>query len=243
MDINKSFSFAFEDSQWVNKLGIGALITLIPILNFAWTGYTVDLMRNVMKDAVEPLPTWDDLGQKFTDGLMLFVAGFVYVLPILVVTCLPLSFMVVPAILSGNSDTQDIADAIAAAGSAVFFCLLCIFFLYMLAFSVIYPAITVLFAREGSFASCFKFREVFDLIRKNSSAFFTAWAVNIGVSLAASVALGILQTILGFIFCIGWIISLVLTFGVIVYTSVVSAHLFGQFGRIAFTGSDALVPA
>jgi hypothetical protein len=243
VDINKSFSFAFADNQWVNKLGIGALITLIPILNFAWTGYMVELMRNVMKDTAEPLPTWDDLGQKLTDGLMLFVAGFVYVLPILMVTCLPLSFMIVPAILSEYSDTQDIADVITAAGSAVFFCLLCVFFLYMLAFSVMYPAIMVLFARERTLASCFKFSEVFDLIRKNSSTFLTAWAVNIGVSLAASVALGIAQTILGFIPCVGWIAALALTFGVIVYTSVVYAHLFGQFGRIAFTGSDPLAPA
>ena len=64
MDINKSFSFAFEDNQWVSKFSMGALITLIPILNFAWTGYMVQLMRNVMNNVTEPLPTWDDLGKK-----------------------------------------------------------------------------------------------------------------------------------------------------------------------------------
>jgi hypothetical protein len=243
MDISKSFSFAFEDDQWVNKFGMGALITLIPILNFAWTGYMVELMRNVMNEAPEPLPTWDDLGRKFNDGLILVLAGFVYILPILAVACLPLSFMVVPAILSGNGDMQEIADAIAGIGGVVFVCLLCVFFVYALALSVIYPAIMVLFAREGTFASCFRFREVFDLIGKNSSPFFTAWAVNIGISLAASLALGIVQTILGFIPCVGWIAAIVLTFGVIIYTSVVYAHLFGQFGRLAFTQSDSLVPA
>lgn len=243
MDISKPFSFAFEDDQWVNKFGMGALITLIPILNFAWTGYMVELMRNVMNDAPEPLPTWDDLGRKFNDGLILVLAGFVYILPILAVACLPLSFMVVPAILSGNGDMQEIADAVAGVGSVVFFCLLCVFFVYALALSVIYPAIMVLFAREGTFASCFKFREVFDLIGKNSSPFFTAWAVNIGISFAASLVLGLVQTILGFIPCVGWIAAIVLTFGVIIYTSVVYAHLFGQFGRLAFTQSDSLVPA
>jgi hypothetical protein len=243
MDISKSFSFAFEDNQWVGKFSLAALITLIPILNFAWTGYMVELTRNVMNDVAEPLPTWDGLDRKFSDGLILFLAGFVYILPILAVACLPLGFMVVPAILSGNGDMQEIADAMAGVGSMVFLCLLCVFFIYMLALSVIYPAIMVLFAREGTFASCFKFREVFDLIGKNSSPFFTAWAVNMGVSLAASLALGIVQTVLGFIPCIGWIAGLVLTFGVIVYTSVVYAHLFGQFGRMAFTGSDSPVPA
>jgi hypothetical protein len=63
MDISKPFSFAFEHNQWVNKLGLGAWITLIPVLNFAWTGYMVELMRNVMKDAPELLPSWDDLSR------------------------------------------------------------------------------------------------------------------------------------------------------------------------------------
>lgn len=69
MDISKPFSFAFGDNQWVNKLGLGALITLIPVLNFAWTGYMVELMRNVMKDAPQLLPSRDDLSRKFNEGL------------------------------------------------------------------------------------------------------------------------------------------------------------------------------
>jgi len=50
MNIGKSFSFMFEDKQWVSKLGLGALITFIPILNFAWTGYMVGVIRNVMNN-------------------------------------------------------------------------------------------------------------------------------------------------------------------------------------------------
>lgn len=240
MNISKSFSFAFEDQQWVSKFGLGALITLVPILNFAWTGYMVELMRNVMNNTAKPLPSWDDIGRKFSDGLILVLAGLVYALPILVVACLPLSIMIIPAILSGNADTESIANAIAGVGSAVFFCLLCVFMIYALALSVVYPAILVLYAREGTFAACFKFREVFDLIGKNSSPFFTAWAVNIGVSFAVSFVVGIAQTILSFIPCLGWIAALVLTFGVIIYTSVVYAHLFGQFGNIAFTQGESL---
>ena len=243
MDINKSFSFAFEDNQWVSKFSMGALITLIPILNFAWTGYMVELMRNVMNNAAEPLPTWDDVGKKFNDGLVLLLAGLVYALPILVVVCLPLGFMIVPAVLSGNSDMQEIANAMAGVGAAVFFCLLCVFFVYVLALSFIYPAVMVLYAREGTFAACFRFREVFDLIGKNSSPYITAWAVNTGVSFALSLVVGLVQTILGFIPCVGWIAAIVITFGIIIYTSVVYAHLFGQFGRLAFGQSESLVQA
>lgn len=233
MNIGKSFSFVFEDKSWVSKLGLGALVTLIPLLNLAWSGYMVGIIRNVMNGAPEPLPTWDDLGKKFMDGLLLTLAGLVYALPIIVVFCLPLSFMIVPAILAGESDMQGLAEAIAGVGSALFVCLLCVFIVYALALSVIYPAILVIFAREGTFASCFKFREVISLISKNTTPFLTAWAVNIGFSFTVSFAIGIIQTVLNLIPCIGQIASIVLTFGIVVYATAVYAHLFGQFGNEA----------
>jgi hypothetical protein len=119
MNIGKSFSFVFDDKQWISKLGLGALITFIPILNFAWTGYMVGIIRNVMNNAQEPLPAWDDFGKKLTDGLLLAVASIVYSLPIIIVFCLPMSFMIVPAILAGNTDMQELANAVAGLGSAL----------------------------------------------------------------------------------------------------------------------------
>jgi len=243
MNIGKSFSFMFEDKQWVSKLGLGALITFIPILNFAWTGYMVGVIRNVMNNEPEPLPNWDDFGKKLTDGLLLVVAGLVYALPIIVLFCLPLSFMVVPAILSGNTDTQGLAEVIAGLGSALFICLMCVFAIYALALSVVYPAILVIFAREGTLASCFKFRDVFGLISRNTSPFLTAWGVNIGLSFAISFVIGIAQTILNFIPCLGQIAALVLTLGVVVYSTVVYSHLFGQFGAAAYGANQAMTPS
>ncbi|MCC7512114.1 MAG: DUF4013 domain-containing protein, partial [Anaerolineae bacterium] len=83
MDINKAFTYPFEDKQWISKLGMGAIIGLIPILNFAWTGYMVGLLRNVSNGEAEPLPNWDNIEKKFMDGLILAAAGLVYGLPIL----------------------------------------------------------------------------------------------------------------------------------------------------------------
>jgi len=242
MDIGKSFSFPFEDKEWISKLGLGAVIAMVPILNFAWSGYMVEIIRNVMNNVQEPLPNWDDIGKKFSNGLILTLAGLVYSLPMLIVICLPLSIMVVPAILAGNGDMQDIANAIAGAGSILFLCLLCVFFVYALLLSVIYPAILIIFVREGTFASCFKFREVFDLIGKNTSNFFTAWGVSVVASLAVGFVVSIAQLVLNFIPCLGQIISLVLTIGIVVYTSAIYSHLFGQFGRSAFGQNQAMTP-
>ena len=233
MDIGKSFSFPFEDKGWISKLGLGAVITLVPILNFAWTGYVVQLIRNVMDGQQEPLPAWDDFSKKFTEGLVLGLAGLVYSLPMMIVFCLPLSIMVIPAIMSGNGDMQDIRNAIAGAGSALFLCLICAFSIYALVLSAVYPAILIVFSREGTFVSCFKFREVFDLIGKNTSTFFTAWIVGIAAGFGVGLVAGFAQFILNLIPCLGQIASLVLTFGIVAYTSVVYTHLFGQFGMIA----------
>lgn len=243
MNVGKSFSFVFDDKQWVSKLGLGALVTLIPILNFAWSGYMVGIIRNVMNGASEPLPTWDDLGKKFMDGLLLTAAGFVYALPIILVICLLLSFMIVPAVLAGDSDFQGLANAVAGLGTVLFILLSCVFIVYVLALSVVYPAILVIFAREGTFASCFNFREVFSLIGKNTTPFVTAWAVNIGLSFIIGIVIGIAQTVLNFIPCIGQIASIVITFGVVVYATAVYAHLFGQFGNVAAGQGTSLTTA
>lgn len=242
MDINKSFSFPFEDNQWVSKLGLGAVIAMIPILNFAWSGYMVELIRNVMNGAREPLPNWDDFGKKFNDGLMLFLAGLVYALPLLVVICLPLSIMVVPALMSGNQDLQGLAEGIMGASSILFLCLLCVFGIYSLILSVVYPVILVLYAREGTLASCFKFREVFDLISKNMSPFLTAWGISLVAGFVVGLVAGLFQ-VLNVIPCIGQIISFVLTIGTVVYTSAIYSHLFGQFGRMVFGQTEVMLPS
>ena len=88
MDAEKSFTFPFEDKEWISKLGLGAVIGIVPILNFAWSGYLVDIIRNVMNQRdSKPLPTWDDLDKKFNEGLILFGAGLVYAPPILIAFC------------------------------------------------------------------------------------------------------------------------------------------------------------
>jgi hypothetical protein len=242
MDIGKSFTYPFEDKQWVSKVGLGAVVSLVPVLNFAMTGYMIQIVRNMMEDVQEPLPNWDDLGKKFMDGLMLVLAGLVYALPVIVLSCLPLSIMTIPAIIaSGNSDFQDISNAITGAGGVLFAAMTCIFVVYGLVLSVIFPAIYVNYAKEGTFASCFHLREVFNIIGKNAGAFFTAWGMSLVAGLAIGLVAGIVGSILGLIPCIGWIASIIISLGVGVYVMMIYAHLFGQFGKQAF-GETPLIP-
>ncbi|MGE5376195.1 MAG: DUF4013 domain-containing protein [Bacteroidota bacterium] len=243
MDIGKSFSYPFEDKQWVSKMGLGAVISLVPILNFAMTGYMIGIVRNLMDGESEILPQWDDLGKKFKDGLILVLAGLVYALPVIVLSCLPLSVMTIPAILSSNSsgNVQDIANAITGAGGVLFAGMMCLFVVYGLALSVIFPAIYVNYAKQKTFASCFQLREVFNIISRNAGAFFTAWGISLVAGLVVGMVAAVANTVLGLIPCIGWIVAIVITLAIGVYLSMIYAHLFGQFGQQAF--GQNLVPA
>jgi len=242
MDAEKSFTYPFEDDQWLSKLGLGAIISIVPILNFAWSGYLVDIIRNVMDHDPKPLPTWDDLGKKLSDGLILFGAGLVYALPILLVFGLPLSLAAFSGLVSGNNNMQDVGRMLTETGSVLFFGLLCVLVLYGIVLSIVYPAVLVLFARERTFASCFRLREAFELISRNAGPFFTAWALSMAAALAVGLVSGFVNLLVGWVPCIGWMIGLVLSLGSGVYMTAIYAHLFGQFGIIAFE-QNQLVPA
>jgi hypothetical protein len=232
MNIQKALSYPFEDKQWTGKVGIGVLISIVPILNFAWLGYIIELMRQVIKGNPLPMPDWNNLGKKFMDGLFLFLAGFVYALPVILLIGVPLAVMIVPAILAGNSNNQSIASAIATAGSMVAMCLTCVFLLYALALSVLFPAIYVEYATKGTFASCFNFKDIFAQIGKNTGVYFTAWGVYLGVAIGASLVGGIIGSLLGWIPCLGQLIAVVVGVASGIYALLVFAHLFGQYGAM-----------
>ena len=238
MDAEKSFTFPFDDKDWLTKLGLGAIISLVPILNFAWSGYLVGIIRNVMNNDPSPLPTWDDLEKKFSEGLILFGASLVYASPLLIALCLPLGMTGASGLLSGDSNLQVLSQRLAEAGGVLLFCIICGFLLYGIALSIIYPAILVIFSREGTFASCFRLREAFALISKNAGPFFTAWVLSVAASLGAGLLVGFINLVVGFVPCVGWIVGLALSMISGVYATAVYAHLFGQFGRAAFQGDE-----
>ncbi len=236
MDIGKAFGFQFEDKRWLNKLSLAAAITAVPILNLAFSGYVVDALRNVARGSSEPLPEWDDLGKRFVEGAILFAATFVYALPGLLLICLPTSLFVLSGALSGDQNLQSLGSTIRSAGGALFFCLLCALLLYALLLSIIHPAITILFSRKGTFASCFQIREALQLVRQDVRGFFTAWLGYVIATIVVALVVGLIGALTGSIPCIGWAVGVVLSLGSLVYVATVYAHLFGQFAQTTSGG-------
>jgi ABC-type phosphate transport system permease subunit len=112
MNIGKSFSFVFEDPRWVTKVGIGTLVlilssllssVLIGILGyFIIAGYGLEVLRNVRKGELYPMPEWRDRwGEWLVLGVKAAVAVLVWSLPTIIIA-LPMG---VGLALLGNNDS------------------------------------------------------------------------------------------------------------------------------------------
>ena len=236
MQIGKAFSFAFEDKSWLTKLLLGSVVSIVPILNFAWTGYIVQIVKNVIDGRPEPLPEWgDDFGKRFVDGLILTVAQFIYSLPLVLVICVTSGFMFIPAIISGGGQvSDDTINTLLAGSSLLWFCLICLLSIYALVLAVLLPGILANFAQKRTFASCFELGQVYRTVSVHGSSYFMVVLMLIVIALAAGLVIGGVGGVLGLIPCVGWIISLVITMVGFAYFGAVSGHLVGQYGVEAY---------
>ncbi|UCD97694.1 MAG: DUF4013 domain-containing protein [Chloroflexota bacterium] len=229
MDIGKSFSYPFEDDDWLSKLFLGAVVSIVPILNFAWTGYTVDIVRNVIDGVSRPMPEWSDFGDKFVKGFIIWAAGFIYSLPAILLGCLPLGILfILPVSREVSTGSTTATDTFFSIFTGVGILFACIIFLYALALSFYFPAVFINFAKKGTFGSCFEIGEIIKVVSQNTGKYLTAWLVSIVGGIVVGVVVSILTSVLGFIVCIGWILSWVASALSSVYLFTVLAHLFGQ---------------
>jgi hypothetical protein len=227
MDVGKSFSYQFEDEKWLSKLFIAALVSAVPILNFAFVGYMVDVLRNVEQRALRPLPEWTEFGEKFVKGFWLFLAGLIYSIPALVLGCIPMSAFFLPA-LSESSNVQEGLLAAASGVGLVFGCLLVI---YGLLLTFYFPAVYINFSRKGTLASCFEFSAIFKTVSANLNKYLTAWLISLVAGIVVGLVIGLVSTVLQFIPCQGQILGWIL--GAIggVYIMTIYAFLFGQVAQ------------
>ncbi len=235
MDVGKSVGYVFEDQKWTNKLLIGMLVSIVPIINFALLGWVIDIMRNVSRREPLPLPEWDDFGEKFIKGAILFVVGLIYSLPVLLIVC-PMMFL---PFLRGDIG-QDGRQAITSMFVGTTLALTCVISLYGLLLSFLMPAIYLNFARKGTFSACFEFGEIWRSMSRNLGDYIVAWLIIIVVGVAVTFLIGLVAGIVAFIPCCGWILSWVLLGSAGVYILAVFGHLFGQIG--AEPPGQAIVP-
>jgi hypothetical protein len=159
-----------------------------------------------MASEPRPLPEWSDLGDKFVKGLVLSVVAVVYMLPVILLACLLGSVLLV----AGNGGEDAMRGAI--------LCTQCLWFLWGLLVSAVFPAAVVRYAQTGEFSAAFRFGEIFSLIAANVGNYVVV--VLLGWVASAIAGFGVLLCIVGVFFTSFW-------------SYLVMAHLWGQLGRPA----------
>lgn len=204
MEFGKSFTYQFADPDWIKKIGIAALLSLIPILGLIFVaGWGVEITRRVIQRASVVLPDWTDFGSYFAKGLQVLVIGLVYALPVILISACIQAFTLVPM-------DQDVATT---AITVLSICISCVSVIYGIVIAFMFPAALGSFAVTGKLNAAFRLAEVFGLVRAAPVAYLLVFAGSIAASVIAS--LGILACVIG-VFFTG------------AYASTVNMHLIGQ---------------
>jgi hypothetical protein len=196
MDVGKAFTFVFDDENWIVKVLIGGVLSLIPFVGgILVSGYGLELMKNVIQGESKPLPEWDDWGNKLVKGIMYIVIGLVYAAPIVIVA---LCFGVLMAGVGATGSE----DAINAFGSLGGICIGGLSIVYGLLITLVMPAAFGRYLETDDLSAAFRFGEVFALVRDNIGAWLIVLVLTWLAGLLAS--FGVILCVIGVLFTGVW---------------------------------------
>ena len=227
VDIKRALTCAFEDPDWLDRVGLGTLISLVPILNLASLGYKVELSRRVMRGESRPLPTWDELGKKLVDGLLWFIALLIYQIPAALLMAGPLA-LVVPAFLMPREQLP-VALVVAI---LVWVLVGGLGLLVELAVLFFYPAIYLQYVRRGDFTACFDWPAIMELVRRHTNPYITVVLGSLLATVIYTVGISVAGTVAYAVPCFGWIIEMVLLGVGMFWWYTVIGHLVGQLAAL-----------
>ena len=233
MDFGKAFTYMFQDPNWIAKLGIGTLLVLVGIVLsplfigflplLIVTGYSLVALDNVRLGHEHPLPEWQDWGKFFMLGLKLFVALFIWALPVIIGFVPVLAGSVLTD--NGNSSgTGPIAALLIICGS-------CLMILWGLFIALLTPAIYARLAATNRFGAAFELGKIWEFTRDNLGnvivAIVLVWLAGLIAAIAGTLGFAAL--------CIGALITIPLAS---LWQYLVQAHLFGQIAEHSVTAIE-----
>jgi hypothetical protein len=207
-DLGKAFTFVFKDPKWFTKFLIGAVFMVLSIFIvgiFILAGYFVQVVQRVMHKEQNPLPEWTDIGVKLVLGLKFCVVYLVYLLPIILLY-IPIVLL---ALLGSLLELGNITDAFVGIYAML---IMLIIIPYSLFLALMLPIISYRFAANESIGEALDLVAVVRSFREN-------WQ---NTTIVALIAIGI-QSFAG----IGIVVFLIGVFFTVLYSYLVSAHMFG----------------
>ncbi len=224
MDVGRSISYVFQDPQWLKKIVIGGLLSIIPIFGtFVTIGYWIRVAQGVANGYELPLPEWDDFGGDFIRGLKAFVALIVWAIPLIILfTC-----GAIPFSLAGNSSN----GAVSAFGVLFGVGFYGIATLCSLALAFVAPVIVGRVVMQNSVNAAFDFSTIINESRANAVPLLIIVGMTLVLRFVAG--FGIILCFVGIFFT--WFLSYVML-----------SHLYGQLwrrlGTYVPTGTGTIIP-
>lgn len=206
MDLNRAFSFVFEDEDWIAIILLFGLTLLIPILGtITMTGLTLLVADRVRRGDNRPLPRSQDFALVLRHGLFGSGIAIYYSLPLIVISIIFSCIF----FLVGLTDSETLL----LITSLVALCLSLPLILLSLVIQPLTFAAQARFLRTGSMGAALRFGPVFAALRAHLSQWLVLW---------------LLSLLCGFVASLG---GIVFFFGVIAtapFAAAVFGHLFGQ---------------
>jgi hypothetical protein len=217
MDFGKAFTFVFDDEDWIQKVLIGGILGLIPVVNLIVLGYGLKVLKNVADGVEHPLPDWTDFGDYFVQGLMSFLGCLIWAAPLIVLGILSSAIR-----WATGYDLRSDQSAWYYSGQACIWGMECLSGLYGLFLGIVLPAAITEYAINSEFGAFFQFGEIFKYIK-----------ANLGNYVIALLLIAVAQFISGFgliLCCVGVVFTEF-------WATVVGGHLLGQVYRTSKTPS------
>lgn len=229
LDFRRSVTFPFRDDNWSKQMLIGAGVYLVPILNFALSGYGLDVQRRVARGEDVPLPTWNDLSAHLMDGLKLLAVQAIYSIPAFLIMALMVAMSVVFSV-----STQDVEESLRDSTAATFGALMVILFalllLYVLIYAFMTPAVQIQVARSEQIASVFRFNEMFTLINRRTGDYLLVFFLPLLPGIAVGILIFALVALPALLVCLYLPIMFVSAL-LAPYLTMVTRHWYGQLMR------------
>lgn len=211
--LGDSLEFPRRGDDWLVTVLIGGVLSLLGFLiipAILVNGYLLRVVRAAVTDE-ETAPVFDDWGELFVDGILVWVIEFLYVgIPTVLLLFVVGSFTVIASV-STSAGAQPGPGA--AIGGLIGLLIFLVLLLLVVVAGYLLPAAVANFARTGEFTAAF------DLPTVARGALTVDYLVAILLVIVVSIVLGF----------VGALLSVILV-GVFVlfYLQVVVFHLFGQ---------------
>ena len=223
--LREALVFPRSDDDWLETVLIGGVLSLLGVLlvpAIFVNGYLLRVMGAAVR-VEENAPRFEDWGDLFVDGLLVWVVELVYVgLPTVFLVFVVGSFTLVTSV-SSSAGAGPTPWTTAGAGLVVAVVLLAVVGILLLLAAFLLPAALANFARTGDVGAAFHLRTV------AGAAFTGEYVIAVLLAIGVSVVLGLVGSVLS---------VMVVGFFVLFYLQVVVYHLFGQ-GFAAGLGVEA----